>query len=52
LLFPSVHARRMDDLEQQSRRHRDRACRSRRDHVIFWSEHFSDLLADLATNNR
>src|SRR5207249_915521 len=37
---------RMDDLEQQSSRRGDCACRPRRRHAIFWREHFCDLLAN------
>jgi len=39
-------ARRLDDLEQQSSRPSDGACRARRRHAIFWREHFGDLLAN------
>ena len=46
LFFVQIHARRVDDLEQQSGRRRDDACRGRRDHAIFWREHFCDLLAN------
>src|SRR5437764_691052 len=44
--FPG-HARALDHLDQQSGRHRNRACRGRCDHAIFWSEQWRDLMATL-----
>src|SRR5439155_24994247 len=38
-------ARRLDDLEQQSSRCRDGACRARCGHAIFWCEYFCDFPA-------
>jgi protoheme IX farnesyltransferase len=43
-----AYARRLDDLEQQSRRYRHRACRDGRDHAIFRREHLRDLQANVA----
>ncbi len=47
--FRSIDARSVDNLEQQSRRYRDRTCRSGRDHAIFWREYLGYLLANFAS---